>query len=223
MMRGMVGTAMAHPRRMDRNTKGMTKRKKGSVWNVRRVLPKPDVRRAGAGHAVCFTPILAQLRRIAIKIGLFLHAAIHFIPPHPPARPPSVQTEPIYIGLAKSQNGCIHFCKFFFSAAEAARPLERRTARAAARAGSCGCGGRDGRPVLPCGRAPHSARTRHPYYGRGEADMDEMPRSFLRCLARDPEAMKRFAALPEGVKEQQLARARGTRSRAELEALVREL
>lgn len=83
--------------------------------------------------------------------------------------------------------------------------------------------GRDGRPVLPCGRAPHSARTRHPYYGRGEADMDEMPRSFLRCLARDPEAMKRFAALPEGVKEQQLARARGARSRAELEALVREL
>lgn len=77
--------------------------------------------------------------------------------------------------------------------------------------------------MLPCGRAPHSARARHPYYGRGEADMDEMPRSFLRCLARDPEAMKRFAALPEGVKEQQLARARGARSRAELEALVREL
>lgn len=38
----------------------------------------------------------------------------------------------------------------------------------------------------------------------------------------NPEAMKRFCALPEGVKEQQVARARGIQSRAEMDALVRE-
>lgn len=52
--------------------------------------------------------------------------------------------------------------------------------------------------------------------------MEELPQGLLQSLARNPEAMKRFCALPEGVKEQQIARARGVRSRAEMDALVRE-
>ena len=53
--------------------------------------------------------------------------------------------------------------------------------------------------------------------------MDEMPQGFLQCLSRDPAAMRRFAALPEGVKAQHITQARGVRSRAEMEALVKEL
>ena len=52
--------------------------------------------------------------------------------------------------------------------------------------------------------------------------MDELPQGLLQSLARNPEAMKRFCALPEGVKEQQVARARGIQRRAEMDALVRE-
>ena len=57
---------------------------------------------------------------------------------------------------------------------------------------------------------------------RGEAKIDELPQGLLQSLARNPEAMKRFCALPEGMKEQQVARARGIQSRAEMDALVRE-
>ena len=53
--------------------------------------------------------------------------------------------------------------------------------------------------------------------------MEDIPQGFPRSLSRDPEAMRRFCALPEGQKEQTVTRARAARSRAEMDALVREL
>ncbi len=53
--------------------------------------------------------------------------------------------------------------------------------------------------------------------------MDDLPQGFLQSLSRNPEAMKRFCALPEGVKEQRVAEARAAKSRAEMDALVRDL
>lgn len=54
-------------------------------------------------------------------------------------------------------------------------------------------------------------------------DMNELPLGFGMALARDPEAMQRFCALPDTQREELLRRVHSVLSRREMEVLVSEL
>jgi len=53
--------------------------------------------------------------------------------------------------------------------------------------------------------------------------MQEIPEEFLSALSDDPEAMQRFSGLPDPEKDSVLLRARGARTRQELQQLISRL